>query len=70
MEPTALFRARYVEMFGDDFGIPATFQILYLTAWAPDPSQQQPLRPGSAKRRLANALGSREIAAGVKAERP
>jgi hypothetical protein len=53
--------ARYAEMFGDDHGVPATFQILYLTAWAPDPSQQQPLRPGSAKTRLADALGSREI---------
>ena len=57
--------ARYAAMFGDDSGVPATFQILYLTAWAPDPSQQQPLRPGSAKNRLADALGGREIPAGV-----
>jgi NADH dehydrogenase [ubiquinone] 1 alpha subcomplex assembly factor 5 len=60
--------ARYAETFGDASGIPATFQILYLTAWAPDASQQQPLRPGSAKIRLADALGSTEIASGVKAD--
>ena len=58
--------ARYAETFGDASGIPATFQILYLTAWAPDPSQQQPLRPGSAKSRLADALGSREVATGMR----
>lgn len=58
--------ARYAETFGDEFGIPATFQVIYLTAWAPDASQQQPLRPGSAKLRLADALGGTEIAAGVK----
>jgi NADH dehydrogenase [ubiquinone] 1 alpha subcomplex assembly factor 5 len=61
--------ARYAETFGDASGIPATFQILYLTAWAPDVSQQQPLRPGSAKSRLADALGSTEIATGVKVGR-
>ncbi len=34
----------------------ATYQMLYLTGWAPHESQQQPLRPGSAKVRLADAL--------------
>jgi SAM-dependent methyltransferase len=38
----------------------ATFEILTLTGWAPDPSQQQPLKPGSAKVRLADALGVKE----------
>lgn len=52
---------RYVERHaGDDGRVPATFQIIYLTGWAPDPSQQKPLRPGSAAQRLADALGSRE----------
>jgi len=37
--------------------VPATFEILTLTGWAPDPSQQKPLKPGSAKMRLADALG-------------
>ena len=49
--------ARYREMFGDSEGrVPATFQVLYLTAWAPDPSQPKPLRPGSATASLADAL--------------
>jgi len=38
----------------------ATFDIIYLTGWAPDESQPKPLRPGSAKMRLADALGVKE----------
>jgi hypothetical protein len=38
----------------------ATFEIVYLTGWAPHESQQQPLRPGSANVRLAHALGTEE----------
>lgn len=37
-----------------------TFDIIYLTGWAPHESQQKPLRPGSAKARLADALGTIE----------
>jgi hypothetical protein len=37
----------------------ATFEIIYLTGWAPHESQQQPLKPGSAKARLADALKGR-----------
>ena len=37
--------------------MPATFEILTLTAWAPHESQQKPFRPGSAEARLADALG-------------
>ena len=40
--------------------LPVNFDILFLTGWRPDSSQQQPLRPGSAKSRLAEALGSFE----------
>ena len=40
--------------------LPVNFDILFLTGWRPDSSQQQPLRPGSAKSRLADALGSFE----------
>jgi SAM-dependent methyltransferase len=51
-----------------DGRVPASFQVLFLTAWAPDPSQQTPLRPGSAKARLAEALGTVERPAGDKAK--
>jgi SAM-dependent methyltransferase len=55
----------YAERFGLPGGrIPATFEILTLTGWAPHASQQQPLQPGSAKARLADALGTTEQPAG------
>jgi NADH dehydrogenase [ubiquinone] 1 alpha subcomplex assembly factor 5 len=51
----------YVERFAVGGGrVPATFEILTLTAWAPDDSQPKPLRPGSAQTRLADALGVNE----------
>jgi NADH dehydrogenase [ubiquinone] 1 alpha subcomplex assembly factor 5 len=51
----------YAERFaGPDGRVPATFEILTLTAWAPDASQPKPLRPGSAQTRLADALGVSE----------
>ena len=51
----------YADQFSDADGrIRATFQIIYLTAWAPHESQQKPLRPGSAKARLADALKTTE----------
>lgn len=60
---TLLARASeiYVERFGGPDGrVPATFEIVTLTGWAPHASQQQPLAPGSAKMRLADALGTVE----------
>jgi len=58
----------YTERFaGPDGRLRASFEILWLSAWAPHPRQQQPLKPGSAKARLADALGTREISAGEKA---
>eukprot|EP01037_Dinobryon_pediforme_P016863 gene16863-17048_t len=49
--------AIYAERFSDRDGrIRATFEIIWLSGWVPDPSQQQPLKPGSAKMRLAEAL--------------
>jgi SAM-dependent methyltransferase len=57
----------YAERFADADGrIRATFDIVWLSGWAPHESQQQPLRPGSAKARLADALGTVEISAGEK----
>ncbi len=58
----------YVERHARPDGrIPATFEIITLTGWAPHESQQKPLRPGSAQARLADALGAREFSAGEKA---
>jgi SAM-dependent methyltransferase len=58
----------YAERFADDDGrLRATFEIIWLSGWAPHPDQQQPLKPGSAKARLADALGTREISTGEKA---
>src|ERR1700722_13635704 len=58
----------YASRFADADGrMRATFEIVWLSGWAPHPDQQQPLRPGSAKTRLADALGAREISAGEKA---
>jgi len=57
----------YAERFGDPDGrLRATFEIVWLSGWAPHPDQQKPLQPGSAKTRLADALGTREIGAGEK----
>ena len=39
----------------------ATFELLFLTGWAPAPGQQKPLRPGSANTRLADALATEEF---------
>jgi SAM-dependent methyltransferase len=57
----------YAARFADEDGrVRATFDIAWLSGWSPDPSQQQPLRPGSATVRLADALGTREIGTGEK----
>jgi SAM-dependent methyltransferase len=58
----------YAERFADaDRRLRATFEIVWLSGWAPHESQQQPLKPGSAQMRLADALGSKEQSAGEKA---
>ena len=60
LDRTTLWRACaiYEELFGDDASrIPATFQLLTLSGWAPDPGQPQPIRRGSAQVNLAEALG-------------
>ena len=56
----ALYRTAHPD--GD--GIAATFQLVFLTGWAPSETQQKPLRPGSARARLADALGVAELGAG------
>ncbi len=64
--------ARALEIYRQRFGladgrVPATFEIMTLTGWAPHESQQKPLRPGTASMRLAEALGTKEQPAGEKA---
>ena len=60
----------YARSFADADGrIRATFDIMWLSGWVPHPNQQLPLKPGSAKARLADALGTREVSAGEKAGR-
>ena len=57
----------YAQRFADSDGrLRATFEIVWLSGWAPHPSQQQPLKPGEAKTRLADALGTREVSTGEK----
>ena len=57
----------YATRFADPDGrVRASFDIVWLSGWAPHASQQQPLAPGSAKARLADALGATEISAGEK----
>ncbi len=51
----------YAERFADSDGrIRATFDVIWLSGWAPHESQQQPLRPGSAKASLAEAVKKRK----------
>lgn len=54
------YRAAHAEADGR---LRATFDIAYLTGWAPHESQQKPLAPGSARVRLADALGTTEHSA-------
>ena len=51
----------YARRFADPDGrVRATFDLIWLSGWAPAPGQQKPLRPGSATARLADALGTVE----------
>ncbi len=48
----------YRDTYADEDGyLPATFELVFLTGWAPSDTQQKPLQPGSAQARLAEALG-------------
>lgn len=62
--PRALFMKAaeiYAERFCDPDGrIRASFPMIYLSGWAPHESQQKPLKPGTARTRLADALHTRE----------
>ena len=61
----------YAARFSDPDGrIRATFEIAWLSGWAPHDSQQKPLKPGAASQRLADVLGAKEISTGEKAGGP
>jgi hypothetical protein len=49
-----IYRKRYQD---NDGKIRATFEIIFLSGWSPDASQQKPLKPGSAKNKLSDFLG-------------
>lgn len=58
--PRGLFQ-RTSEIYAENFAMPenrikATFEMVFLTGWAPGDTQQKPLRPGSAQHRLSDAL--------------
>jgi SAM-dependent methyltransferase len=60
----------YATRFADADGrVRASFDVVWLSGWSPHASQPQPLAPGSARTRLADALGTREISAGEPPER-
>lgn len=68
--PRSLFLhagALYAQKFAETDGrIRASFEVIFLLGWAPHASQQKPLKPGSAKTRLAEFLGTDEIGTGEK----
>jgi len=56
-EAARIYSERYADVNGR---VHATFEMIFLSGWAPDASQPQALRPGSAQTRLADVLGSVE----------
>jgi NADH dehydrogenase [ubiquinone] 1 alpha subcomplex assembly factor 5 len=60
-EAVRLYQKRHAFAAGR---VRASFEVLYISGWAPAATQQQPLRPGQAKTRLADALGVAEQPAG------
>ncbi|HWG07142.1 MAG TPA: methyltransferase domain-containing protein [Beijerinckiaceae bacterium] len=55
----------YAALFSDPDGrVRATFELVWLSGWAPHESQQKPLAPGSARMRLADALRTKEYKTG------
>ncbi len=60
-EAIRLYQQRHAMAAGR---VRASFEILYISGWAPAATQQRPLRPGQAKGRLADALGVEERPAG------
>ncbi len=73
--PPRAFFPRAAQIYARDHATPdgrisATFEMIFLTAWAPHDSQQKPLRPGSAAARLAEALDTTEFDESARAVPP
>lgn len=61
MEAGKIYAEKFAEPAPSQSGrIRASFEVIFLIGWAPHDSQQQPMKPGSAKNRLADALQTRE----------
>jgi len=65
LRAAAIYADRYAD---EEHRIPATFQVVTLTGWAPHDTQPRALRPGSAVHRLSEALGATEMSGGEKAD--
>jgi NADH dehydrogenase [ubiquinone] 1 alpha subcomplex assembly factor 5 len=61
-----IYRERFTQVSGR---VAASFEVLFLHGWAPHESQPKPIKPGSARHRLAEALDTTELSAGEKPER-
>ena len=61
-----IYRERFTQTSGR---LAASFEVLFLHGWAPHESQPKPIKPGSARHRLAEALDTAELSAGEKPER-
>ncbi len=61
LTPGLLMQAALNYPPGPDSRVSATIEIAWAMAWKPHPSQQQPLKPGSAKARLSDALKVSEV---------
>jgi hypothetical protein len=57
MRAAEIYQTRFADADGR---LRATFEFVWLSGWAPHESQQKPLKPGSAKMRLADALKTSE----------
>jgi SAM-dependent methyltransferase len=61
-----IYRERFTQVSGR---VAASFEVLFLHGWAPHESQPKPIKPGSARHRLAEALDTTEVSAGEKPQR-
>lgn len=58
---TARAEEIYKEMYGNDQGVPATFQVIYFVGWRPHPSQPKPAQRGSGQISLKDLENFEEL---------